>query len=206
MLGIAHIPMFVATCLVVSATPGPATMYLLGRTIAQGRDAGVRSVLGISTGSLIHTVFASAGLSAILAASAAAFTAVKLLGAAYLVLLGFKALLSKHSLDAPTAKAEGSPYWQGVVTQTLNPKLAIFMVSFLPQFVAPGAKGPVPFLALGGLFVLLDTVWYLSMVWGAARATQAIRRNERAMSLIGRLAGVVYIALGLNLLRAKPAS
>lgn len=206
--GILHLPAFLATCLVVSATPGPATMYILGRTVAQGRQAGVASVLGTSTGGLVHTVFAAAGLSAVLATSAAAFTVVKLLGAAYLLYLGVGALLKRESGEAKPLAIEPADapkaYRQGLLTQVLNPKIAVFMISFLPQFVDPKASGPLPFLILGTLFVALDTLWFLLLVAGSARATQAFRRNPRAMSLLQRAAGLVYVGLGINLLRAKP--
>jgi threonine/homoserine/homoserine lactone efflux protein len=180
-------------------------MYILGRTLAQGRMAGALSVLGIGTGGLVHTVFAAAGLSAILAASATAFTVVKLVGAAYLVYLGLTALFRKQEPvkeDAPVAK-DGVVYGQAVVTQVLNPKLAVFMISFLPQFIDSRTGGPISFLFLGTLFVVLDTVWYLTMVAAAARATTAIRSNPRTMGIIQRTSGAVYVALGLHLLSAK---
>lgn len=206
--GILHLPAFLATCLVVSATPGPATMYILGRTVAQGRQAGVASVLGTSTGGLVHTVFAATGLSAILATSAAAFTVVKLLGAAYLLFLGVQALIKKGDAASITLEKEVADarkaYRRGFLTQVLNPKIAVFMISFLPQFVDPHAGGPMPFLALGTIFVTLDTLWFLLLVATSARATQAFRRNTKAMTTLQKAAGLVYITLGIDLLRAKP--
>lgn len=207
MEGILHLPTFLATCLVVSATPGPATMFIVGRTVAQGRQVGVASVLGTGTGTLLHTVFAAAGLSAILATSAAAFTVVKLLGAAYLIFLGIRALVQRREVVDVATPISASPwvaFRQAFVTQALNPKLAVFMVSFLPQFVDGRSHGPVPFLVLGALFGAWDTVWFLTLVVLAARMTEAFRRNPRLMGHLQRASGVIYVALGLNLLRARP--
>src|SRR5882672_10301122 len=199
---------FVAASFLLWLTPGPDTMYILARSIALGRRAGVMSALGIGSGLLIHTLLAAVGLSAILAASAWAFAVVKTAGALYLIYLGVQALRKKvGSLDAPDLAPAGSwlVYRQGVVSNTLNPKVAIFFLAFLPQFVGPaGAHGPLPFLFLGAIFVVGGTCWSLGLAVCAASATRAIRRNPSVLGWLERLAGCVYIALGLNLLRSKP--
>ena len=199
---------FLAASFLLWLTPGPDTMYILARSIAQGRRAGVMSALGIGSGLLIHTVLAAVGLSAILAASAWAFAAVKTAGAVYLIYLGLQALRKKVGrLDAPDFSPISSwrVYRQGVVSNTLNPKVAIFFLAFLPQFVDPAAgRGPMPFLFLGAIFVVGGTLWSVGQAVCAASATRTIRRNPALLGWLERLSGCVYIALGLNLLRSKP--
>src|SRR5262245_36117196 len=179
-------------------------MYILARSIAQGRRAGVMSALGIGSGLLIHTLLAAFGLSAILAASAWAFAVVKTAGAVYLIYLGIQALRKKVArLDAPDLSPIGGwlVYRQGVVSNTLNPKVAIFFLAFLPLFVDPaGGRGPMPFLFLGAIFVVGGTLWSLGQAVSAASATRTIRRNPALLGWLERCAGCVYIALGLNLL------
>jgi threonine/homoserine/homoserine lactone efflux protein len=189
-------------------TPGPDTMYILARSIAQGRRAGVLSVLGISSGILVHTVAAAAGLSALLAASAWAFAAVKVAGAAYLIYLGIQALLVRPS-SRETAEVKPMSGWQiyrqGFVCNVLNPKVAVFFLAFLPQFVDPAAGlGPLPFLFLGAAFVVGGTIWCLGVALSAAIATRALRQNAGLMTWLQRTSGCVYIALGLHLLRSRP--
>lgn len=188
-------------------TPGPDTMFILARSIALGTRAGILSVLGIGTGTVVHTMFAAFGLSALLARSAAAFDAVKYAGAIYLIYLGIQALRKKDSSLTTTEVTQTSAwriYRQGVATNVLNPKVAIFFLAFLPQFVDPRENlGPLPFLFLGGAFVVGGTLWCLGVAIGAASATRAIRSHPRTVTLLERVSGCVYIGLGLNLLRAR---
>jgi threonine/homoserine/homoserine lactone efflux protein len=196
---------FLAASFLLWLTPGPDTMYILARSIAQGRRAGVMSALGIGSGLLVHTLLAAFGLSAILAASA--FAVVKTAGAVYLVYLGIQALRKRvASLAVPDLRLTDSwlVYRQGVVCNTLNPKVAIFFLAFLPQFVDPaGGRGPMPFLFLGAIFVVGGTLWCLGQAVCAASATLTIRRNPAFLRWLERLTGCVYIALGLNLLRSR---
>jgi threonine/homoserine/homoserine lactone efflux protein len=207
MVGIHDLWAFVAASFLLWLTPGPDTMYILARSIAQGRRAGVMSALGIGSGLLIHTLLAAFGLSAILAASAWAFAAVKTAGAVYLIYLGVQALRKKvGTLAAPdlSPMSDWRVYRQGVVSNTLNPKVAIFFLAFLPQFVDTAAgRGPTPFLVLGAIFVVGGTLWCLGQAVCAASATRTIRRNPALLGWLERLSGCVYIALGLNLLRTK---
>jgi len=189
-------------------TPGPDTMYILARSVAQGRRAGVLSVLGISSGIVVHTLAAAIGLSALLAASAWAFAVVKVAGAVYLIYLGIQAFLTRaRPADAPEVRpmTNGQVFRQGFVCNVLNPKVAIFFLAFLPQFVNPDSGlGPVPFLFLGGVFVFGGTLWCLGVALSAAAATRAVRRNAGVMVWLERASGCVYIALGLHLLRSRP--
>jgi len=208
MLGTHDLWTFLAASFLVWLTPGPDTMYILTRSISHGRRAGVMSALGIGSGLLIHTLLAASGLSAVLATSAWAFAVVKTAGAVYLIYLGLRTLRKKVGTPGTPDLSPVSTwrvYRQGVVSNTLNPKVAIFFLALLPQFVDPAARlGPMPFMLLGAIFVIGGTLWSLGLVVCAASATQTIRRNPAVLRWLERLSGCVYIALGLNLLRSKP--
>ena len=208
MLGTHDLWAFLAASFLLWLTPGPDTMYILARSVTGGRRAGVMSAFGIGSGLLIHTALAAFGLSAVLAASAWAFVAVKTAGAVYLMSLGLQALLEKTvRLEAPEVRPTASwhVFRQGVVSNALNPKVAVFFLAFLPQFVDPSAgRGPLPFLFLGALFVVGGTLWCLGQALCAASATRTLRRNPALLRWLDRASGCVYIALGLNLLRSKP--
>ena len=182
-------------------------MYILARSISQGRQAGLISALGISSGTLIHTIFAAFGLSAILATSAWAFTAIKIAGAAYLIYLGLQVWLKKSqpfSTPEINSMSRRQIYRQGVMTNVLNPKVALFFLAFLPQFVDPTAGfGALPFLWLGFLFVTGGTIWCLLLARFAAMATSMARGNEKILGWLERITGCLYIGLGLNLLRSR---
>ena len=198
---------FLSASFLLWITPGPDTIYILARTISQGRLAGLLSVLGVSAGVLAHTIFAAIGLSAILATSALAFTAVKFIGAAYLIYLGMQALRGNRKQAEVTgvvAQSRSQIFGQGLLTNLLNPKIAIFFLAFLPQFVAPDSHSSSGiFLFLGGIFVMGSTVWCLLLVVCAASFKTAATSNARLSVAVGRITGLVYIGLGLNLLRAK---
>jgi|SRR6185503_3461136 len=210
MLGTHDLWAFLLASVLLWITPGPDNMYILARSIAQGRRAGIVSALGIGSGVLVHTLAAALGLSAVLAASSWAFLAVKVAGAAYLICLGVAALRRPVApLVAPTLEIASGwrVYRQGVLSNILNPKVAVFFLAFLPQFVDPGTGwGPLPFLVLGGLFVIGGTLWCVLFALGAATATSTLRRSPRLLVWLERLSGCVYIALGLNLLRSRPQS
>ena len=195
---------FVAASFLLWLTPGPDTMYILARSVAQGRRAGVMSALGIGSGLLIHTLLAAFGLSAILAASAWAFAAVKTAGAVYLIYLGLQALWKKVGrLDAPSFSPLGSwrVYRQGVVSNTLNPKVAIFFLAFLPQFVAPDRGGVwSQALVLGFVFVGLGLVTDSLYALAAGTVAGLLRRKRNAVRYGS---GAVFIALGATASFAK---
>jgi threonine/homoserine/homoserine lactone efflux protein len=205
MLGTQHLWLFVVSGLLLNITPGQDTLYIVGRTVAQGRRAGLLSVAGIASGTIVHTLAAAFGLSAILATSAAAFTVVKLAGAAYLVYLGIKLLLERRPVAAapglPLADASAaSIYRAGLLTNVLNPKVALFFMAFLPQFVAPDAPSRVlPFLFLGAVFIVNGTLWCLVLVWFAAAMSRRLR-GELSWSLaLKRATGALFVGLGVRL-------
>src|SRR5919108_680341 len=144
MSSIHNFSLFLAAGILLNLTPGPDTVYILGRSIAQGREAGVASALGVSLGSIFHTCAAALGLSAILATSALAFDAIKLLGGAYLIFLGTKILLDRRKqLSLPSnfhRRTTMAAFRQGVLTNVLNPKVALFFLAFLPQFIDPASN------------------------------------------------------------------
>jgi threonine/homoserine/homoserine lactone efflux protein len=194
---------FVSTAALLLAIPGPAVLYIVGRSIGQGRNAGLVSALGIGVGTLVHTAAAAVGLSALLVSWATAFSVVKYLGAAYLVYLGIQRLRSKESLAA--ASDTSAPrvtlarvFSQGIVVNVLNPKTALFFFAFLPQFIDP-ARGHVAtqILSLGILFAIMgttsDSLWALfsGSVAGWLRGNQRWMRNERYVT------GGILISLGV---------
>lgn len=205
MFGIENYAGFVAAAVILNLTPGADTMYILTRSIAQGSRAGLVSVAGIMSGCVVHVLAAAFGLSLILSTSAVAFFMVKWAGALYLIFLGIRALTSK----TPAFETQNSRfsdkdlvtiYKQGVITNVLNPKVALFFLSFLPQFINPAnARGPLPFLALGGTFLFTGTIWCLILTRAAARMTQTLRENARIGSWMQKLSGIVFIAFGLKL-------
>jgi RhtB (resistance to homoserine/threonine) family protein len=208
MFGIHDFGLFLAAGVLLNLTPGPDTVYILGRSIAQGRDAGVASALGICVGSIFHTTAAALGLSAILATSALAFGAIKLIGGAYLIFLGAKMLLDrKKQLSLPSSfrqRTTLAAFRQGVLTNILNPKVALFFLAFLPQFIDPASdRKIVAFIALGLTFVTTGTMWCLVLAWFASAFRQRMRTNETIAQWLNRTAGALFVFLGLRLATTK---
>lgn len=213
MLGIVGYGGFVASAAALCLTPGIDTVYILTRTVAGGRAEGLASALGINTGLVVHTLLVAAGLSLVLAASPVAFGAIKVAGAAYLVVMGARSVVGALRGDATSFSALGErdgdaaggaarastlrTYAQGVLTNVLNPKIILFFLALLPQFVAtPNPYGPLPFLALGLTYVALSTLWTVVIVAVAAPFSGLLRRSPRAGRVTGVVSGLVYVALG----------
>lgn len=210
MLGIQHFWLFVVSGLLLNITPGQDTLYIVTRSVAQGRRAGLWSVLGISTGSVVHTLAAAFGLSAILATSASAFIVVKVAGAAYLIYLGVKMLLERPAAAskgvAPALQHESAwaIYRAAVLTNVLNPKVALFFLAFLPQFVAPDAPSRVlSFLFLGTVFVFNGTLWCLVLVMAASALSGRLRRSTAGARRLRQATGAVFVGLGARLALSK---
>jgi threonine/homoserine/homoserine lactone efflux protein len=195
--------LFAATAFVFLIVPGPAVIYVTTRSMDQGRAAGMASVLGIHTGTVVHTVAAALGLSALLASSAAAFTVVKLLGAAYLVFLGVRRLLGSELVEDQEVPARRRSLWriygQGVVVNVLNPKTALFMLALLPQFVDP-ARGSVTgqILFLGGFLSILGLVSDGTYALVAAGVGRWLRGSPRYLRIKRYVTGGVLVALGVT--------
>jgi RhtB (resistance to homoserine/threonine) family protein len=208
MFGIHDFGLFLAAGILLNLTPGPDTAYILGRSIAQGREAGIASALGISLGSIFHTCAAALGLSAILATSALAFGAIKLLGGAYLIFLGIKMILDRRKqLSLPSnfrRRTTIAAFRQGVLTNLFNPKVALFFLAFLPQFIDPASNMKIPaFVMLGLTFVTTGTIWCLILAWFASVFSERLRSNERISQWLNRTAGALFVFLGIRLATAK---
>jgi threonine/homoserine/homoserine lactone efflux protein len=192
--------LFSLATIALLVVPGPSVLFIVARSMDQGRSAGLVSVAGIHCGTVVHVVAAALGVTAILAASETAFDAVRYAGAAYLLYLGLRTLLRR------SAAADGEPvpaplrriFAQAIVVNVLNPKTALFIVAFLPQFVDPAAGSvPLQVLALGGVFIALGLVSDGTYALGAARAAARLRRWTRFPSVQRYASGAVYIGLGL---------
>jgi threonine/homoserine/homoserine lactone efflux protein len=195
-----HIALFITAALVLLAIPGPAVLYIVTQSVEHGRRAGLTAVAGIHVGSLVHVTAATVGLSAVLVSSAVAFSAVKLVGAAYLIFLGVQKLLGRGDDDGPSrvgSRDLGRIFRQGIVVNVLNPKTALFFLAFLPQFVDPDRSAAPQIAVLGLIWVLLglvsDSVYAVlsGTVGGALRRSSAFSRAQRFVT------GVVLIGLGV---------
>jgi threonine/homoserine/homoserine lactone efflux protein len=195
--------LFVTASLALIIVPGPDMIYVLTRGVSQGRPAGLVSAAGVCSGILVHTAFAAVGLSAILAHSAVAFSAVKYAGAAYLVYLGVRTILDGEGFASPGRAQRAKPsvvFRQGVLSNVLNPKVALFFLAFLPQFVDPaaGATGP-QMLAFGVAFTLMGMA-VLSVVALCSGALGGwLGSRPSVAGALRWLTGGVLVALGLGL-------
>src|SRR5499427_3454950 len=208
MFGIHDFGIFLAAGFLLNLTPGPDTLYILGRSVAQGREAGIASAFGISLGSIFHTCAAALGLSVILATSALAFVEIKVLGGAYLVFLGMKMILDRRrELALPSnfrRRTTFAAFRQGVLTNVLNPKVALFFLAFLPQFIDPASNMKIAaFITLGLTFATTGTIWCLVLAWFASNFSNRLRANETIAQWLNRTAGALFVFLGVRLAIAK---
>ncbi len=204
MFGIHDFPVFLVAGIVLNLTPGPDTFYILSRSLAQGALAGVASALGIASGLFVHTLLAALGLSAFLAASTTAFTIIKLAGAAYLIYLGWRMLVSRPEAAAssPAAARAGllAIFRQGVLTNVLNPKIALFFLAFLPQFISPASTAKsAAFMLLGLCFIGTSTIWCLLLALCAGRLRHYLAPGAVMARKVNQGAGLMIMALGLFL-------
>jgi threonine/homoserine/homoserine lactone efflux protein len=192
--------LFLTASVILAATPGPGMLYVLSRTLAGGKREGILSSLGTFLGGMVHVVAAATGLSIVLASSAIAFSVVKFAGAGYLIYLGIRLIKNAQhdgDLSGITHTAGGSPFRQGIVTEVLNPKTALFFLSFIPQFVLKnGSHGFAGFIFLGVLSVTLNTFGDLVAVMLAAPLKELFTRSRRAHIRQKRASGAAMIALG----------
>jgi threonine/homoserine/homoserine lactone efflux protein len=199
--------LFAAAALALAVVPGPAVLYIVARSVDQGRLAGLVSALGIGVGSLVHVTAATIGLSSLLASSATAFTIVKYAGAAYLILLGVHRLLTREEVAAVAARpprALAKIFRDGVVVNVLNPKTALFFLAFLPQFVDPDkGAATLQILVLGLIFTVIalssDSLWALA----AGTAGGWLRRSRWYLGIKRWVTGTVLVVLGAAATRAS---
>jgi len=206
MFGIHDYWLFVLSAVLLNLAPGQDTLYILGRSIGQGRRIGIASALGVSAGTLVHTFAAALGLSAIVAASASAFLVIKLVGAAYLVYLGVRAIVAPSTMLDVDTQAIGdarAAFRHGLVTNVLNPKVGLFFLAFLPQFVSSGTlHATYGFLLLGLTFVATGTVWVLVLAVAASSVRGFLERRRAAQAWLSRTMGGVFVYLGVRLAMA----
>jgi threonine/homoserine/homoserine lactone efflux protein len=205
MPGIHDFALFVASGILLNLTPGADTLYIVTRATTLGRKAGAVA-LGIAAGCCVHIVAAGLGLSALLATSAVAFTAVKLAGADYLIYMGVVLWRTGPRSPSPAAAAAlpATSLWrifvQGALTNILNPKVALFFLAFLPQFVDPeGAHRLAAFLLLGTVFNTTGLLWNLLVAWSSAGIGRRFSGLPARMHALHRIAGAVFVALGIKL-------
>ena len=204
MTGIIHFETFLLTGILLNLTPGNDTIFILTRSIGQGKKAGIISALGIGTGSIIHTILAAFGLSIIIAKSILLFNIIKYAGAAYLLYIGFKMLTQKKPLNTDNTAAERSAgylkiYRDAIITNVLNPKVALFFIAFLPQFIDPTLKNTVlPFLVLGITFITTGTIWCLILATFASAIFTRLKNNKSVSMYLNRISGITLIGLGIK--------
>jgi threonine/homoserine/homoserine lactone efflux protein len=204
-LGIHQLWLFVLSGVLLNVTPGPDTAYIIGRSVQMGWRGGAAAAIGICCGCLVHVFGAAVGLSALLMASSAAFAVLKWVGAAYLLVTGIQMLLSRPhpAADQAAAPAETSlsrVFWQGALTNILNPKVALFFLAFLPQFVhADAGHVTLQFLTLSLAFNLSGTIVNALVALGVSHVRGWLTGSSRAQLVLRRVPGVVFIGLGARL-------
>jgi len=207
--GIVHYETFLLTGILLNLTPGNDTIFILTRSIGQGKKAGILSVLGIGTGNLIHTLLAAFGLSLVIAQSLLLFNAIKYAGAAYLLYIGYQMLKGPSALVSEDKErnrdvAYLNIYRDGVITNVMNPKVALFFMAFLPQFIDPNLQHTaLPLLTLGITFTITGTLWCLTLAWFASLLFNQLRTKPKLSVYIQRFCGVSLIGLGIKVALTK---
>ena len=213
MFGIHDLTLFIVSGLLLNIMPGPDSLLIMARSASQGWRAGSAAALGIGAGTMVHVLAAAIGLSALLSTSATAFSVVKWVGAAYIVYVGIGLLRAKPA--AASLKTETAPalaplpyrtiFFQGFLTNVLNPKVAIFFLAFVPQFISPDAPSKaLAFIVLGCIFNLNGMVWCHTLAVFTAFASARLQLKPRLSAWLGRVTGGLFIALGFKLALAKP--
>jgi threonine/homoserine/homoserine lactone efflux protein len=208
MFGIHDLPLFILSGLLLNIMPGPDSLLIMARSATQGWRAGVAAALGIGTGTMVHVLAAAVGLSAILATSAAAFMVVKTIGAAYILWMAVGLLRSKRTEAGAAAPVAALPYRkifaQGFLTNVLNPKVAIFFLAFVPQFIDAAAPGKaLAFVILGCIFNINGMLWCVSLALFTALASARLKVNPAVSLWLNRVTGGLFIWLGIKLALSK---
>jgi threonine/homoserine/homoserine lactone efflux protein len=200
-----HLLLFLGAATLLAIAPGPGMLYVLARTLAGGRREGILSSLGTFLGGMVHVIAAATGLSLVLATSATAFAVVKYAGAAYLIYLGFRMIVSARKdeeVSIPAERVRKNPFWQGIATEVLNPKTALFFLAFIPQFVSREHGGVIwQFLTLGTMSVTLNTACDVVVTLMAApigarlRASAVLRRRQRTATGLTLIGLGAYVAI-----------
>jgi threonine/homoserine/homoserine lactone efflux protein len=205
MIGINHYEAFLLAGILLNLTPGNDTIYILSKSIAHGRRAGIMSALGIGSGTVVHTLFAALGLSIIISKSILIFSIIKYLGAVYLVYIGIKMVIDKSRLqfkdsENSTGKKSLIIYRDAALTNILNPKVAMFFIAFLPQFIDPTYKSSIfPFITLGLTFTFTGTLWCFVLAFFSSRVFLKLRNNIKLSSYLNKTCGTILIGLGIKI-------
>lgn len=209
MFGIHDLPLFVISGLLLNIMPGPDSLLIMTRSATQGWRAGVAASLGIGAGTLVHIFAAALGLSALLSTSATAFTVVKLVGAAYILYMAVGLLRSRKATRETTAPAlPALPYRkifaQGFLTNVLNPKVALFFLAFVPQFIhADAPNKALAFVVLGCIFNFNGMLWCSALALTTAKASERIKLNPTVSLWLNRATGGLFVWLGVKLALSK---
>lgn len=204
MISLENYSLFIGACFLLLIVPGPDMAYILSRSILQGKKAGLVASVAVNTGGYVHLLAAVLGLSAILATSSFAFTTIKWLGACYLIWLGFQAIFAKSGVleidGASKHNKFSSIFWQGLLVDLLNPKVALFYLAFLPQFVSlNGTNEITQLLLLGVTLNILALVFNLLLVFFSVFVTDKISNNRQLSCWLSRVMGALFISLGIKL-------
>jgi threonine/homoserine/homoserine lactone efflux protein len=197
---------FLVAAVVLALTPGPGIAYVVARTVAGGRAEGLASCVGTGLGGMLHVGAAALGLSLLLAQSATAFSVLKYVGAAYLVYLGVRLLLTRSTPAAPkpaAAGGSGRALLEGILVEALNVKTALFFLAFLPQFLIEGRPAAPQLVVMGTICVVLNTLVDIAAVLGAARLLKSQHSAQRRARLLNKASGVTLVGLGLYVAAAK---
>jgi threonine/homoserine/homoserine lactone efflux protein len=197
---------FLLAATLLAITPGPGIAYVVARTVAGGRSEGLASCLGTAVGGMVHVLALAFGLSALVAQSALAFSVVKYVGAAYLIYLGIRLLLTRHQVFTPLVASRtgtASALRDGIVVEALNVKTAIFFLAFLPQFVVPSEPLVPQLLLLGSVCVFLNTFVDVVAVFGASRFLKSSAARAARERLLTKVSGGTMVGLGIYLAAAK---
>lgn len=209
MFGIHDLPLFIVSGLLLNIMPGPDSLLIMTRSATQGWRAGVAAVMGICTGTMVHVLAAAVGLSAILATSATAFMVVKYVGAAYILYMAIGLLLSKRKDAAAAITVPALPYRkifaQGLLTNVLNPKVALFFLAFVPQFIDAGAASkPLAFVILGCIFNVNGMLWSVFLAVFTGLASARLKVAPGVALWLNRVTGGLFVWLGIKLALSKP--
>jgi len=205
MLGIENFITFMVTALFFVMTPGIDTVFVLNKSIGQGRKSGIVSAMGINTGILTHTFLSAIGLTVLIAKSAIAFMVIKYIGAAYLVYIGVKKYMDTSALFTENTVSEAknsskNDFWSGFFTNSLNPKVALFFLAFFPQFITPSKlEDPVPFVLLGVTFAIIGVIWYVVLTLFASTFSTKIKSNPNSGIWLNKISGFVFVLMGLQI-------
>lgn len=209
MSGIENFSLFIISAIIFVLTPGIDTIFILNKSLTKGKKTGFYSSLGICSGILVHTSFAALGLSIILAKSAIAFSLIKYLGAAYLIYIGLKALFSKKETlsfkqQTETTESIWTSYRSGIITNVLNPKVALFFLSFFPQFISKtNTDSALPFFILGFTYAGLGIIWCFILAHFSATFSNKLKKNEKFNFWLNKTSSVIYILMGLKIAMSK---